>query len=160
MHYVAKFASAAQTNLGSQDAAIEIRAPVLSGRSVSIWKEDDRRAALLSVRESMHVVPMGGVASIIESLRKHKQLMLKKITISMKLDYGTTAWFKVTEASNKDCTIAGTPSISIVLRPFRIRCRQFSSDNLMDLFNWITSLIWTLYLKTKQEAVTCAFHMS
>lgn len=102
-HHVAKFASAAQTNLGAQDAAIDIRCPVMLGNAVSVWKEDDRRTALLSLRDNMAVLPMGGVVSVIESLRKHKLLMLKRITTSMKIDYGTTLWYKVGNTTARDC---------------------------------------------------------
>lgn len=53
--HVTKLASAAQTDLGAQDAAIDIRHAVVSGRAVSTWNDDDKRAALLSTRDVVEV---------------------------------------------------------------------------------------------------------
>lgn len=97
---VAKLASAAQRDLGAQDAAIDFRHAVVSGYAVSTWKDNDKRGTLLSTRDVAEVNLVGGVNGVSEALRKHKQLMEKKITSKGKIENGTTTWYKVTEETS------------------------------------------------------------
>nr|QRW42410.1 MAG: nucleoprotein [Wuhan Mosquito Virus 6] len=93
--YVCKLSSAAQTKLGATDQVVGIRTPVLSGKAVSNWKDDDERRVYLLPEEDGVQVTRGDTFAVARAkLAHHKARILTELEVAKKLSYGTTNWFR------------------------------------------------------------------
>lgn len=100
--YVCKLATAAQTKLGATDPYVGIRCPSVSGRATTKWDADDARNVFLERGANQVGITSTQPSVLQDALDAHKKVMLAKIRRDGKVDYGTTAWFKVDETSGMD----------------------------------------------------------
>lgn len=92
--YVCKLASAAQTKLGAADQMVGIRIPVVSGKAVSVWKDDDERRVFLAPREGIQLTRHDSLGIAKAKLSHLRTKILTELDIAKKISYGTTSWFR------------------------------------------------------------------
>lgn len=101
-HYVCKLATAAQTNPQTTDPYVRIRCPSVSGRATPKWDADDARNVFLERGATQIGITSTQPSVLQDALDAHKKVMQAKIRRDGKVDYGTTAWYKVDGTSGMD----------------------------------------------------------
>lgn len=101
-HYVCKLATAAQTNPQTTDPYVRIRCPSVSGRATTKWDADDARNVFLERGATQIGITSTQPSVLQDALDAHKKVMQAKIRRDGKVDYGTTAWYKVDGTSGMD----------------------------------------------------------